>query len=163
MKSIVFAILLSFLLLSQSCSRKVITQTHTVYDTTSVVVRERVVDTLIERDTISQLIEIGCDSLNKPFVKGTGVKAGKRSNLYTSFDNNRMIHILSDCKEAYIRLLAQDSIIRKQTVEIKEYKAIVEKKPTISDYLKMIGLHILYVAAVVVLYELIRKIVDRYI
>jgi hypothetical protein len=108
------------------------------------------------------VIEIGCDSLNKPFVKGTGVKTGNRSTLTTDFKDG-LLSVLSHCEEIAIQLKVQDSIIRKERREFKEYKAVIEKKPTIWDYLKMIGLHILYVAAVIVLYELIRKLIDRYI
>lgn len=162
MKKVLFLGLLFSLLLSESCSRKVISQKHYIHDTTSIVVRDRVVDTFIDRDTITNTIEVGCDSLNKPFVKGTGVKYGKRSVLYSSFNNGRL-DIQANCNELLIQLRSRDSIIRKQSVEIKEYKAVIEKKPTFWDYLKLIGLHILYCAGLIVVYELVRKIIDRFI
>lgn len=161
MKKLAFVFLLFCIFQTQSCSRKIITQTHTVYDTTSIVVRDRVIDTFIDRDTITTTIEVGCDSLNKPFVKGTGIKTGKRSILYSSFNNGRL-DIQANCNELLIQLRTKDSIIRKQTIELKDYKTVIVKKPSFWDYLKMIGLHILYVASTIVAYELIRKLYDQF-
>lgn len=161
MKKLYLIGLLTAMLLTASCSRRVITQTHTVHDTTSIVVRDRVVDTLIARDTITHTIEVACDSLNKPVVKGTGIKYGKRSVLYSSYNNGRL-DIQANCDEIVVQLRSKDSIIRRQSVEIKEYRAVVDKKATFWDYLKMIGYHLLYVAATIVSYELIRKLYDKF-
>lgn len=158
MKKIAFLLLVISTFFLESCCRKVTSLTHTIRDTTSIVVTERVVDTFIDKDTITETIQIACDSQNKPYlVSGSGIKYGTRSALYSSFNNGR-VEIHSKCDELNIKIKAQDSMIRQVTRENKELKLVQERKTTFWDYLKMIGLHILYVAGVIIGYELIRKI-----
>lgn len=156
MRRIVALYIVVLVLGMESCNRRVISTSYTIHDTTSIVVRERMVDTFIARDTVNQVIEVGCDSLNTPFVKGIGIKNGKRSTLTSYFEHSKL-HINSNCEALEIALRVQDSIIKKQTRAHKESKTVVEKGTGFWERVRQIIYHIGYTIGLIALWEIILK------
>lgn len=157
MKNIIlFLSILVLLGSATSCCRKMTSMTYTVHDTTSIVVRDRIVDTFIDRDTVTQIVEIGCDSFNKPFVRGTGIKKGNRSTLTSFFENSKLL-INADCSALEIAIRVKDSVISRLRSEVIISKSIIEKKPTIWEMVKKIGFYILYSVLLILCWELILK------
>lgn len=159
MRKLLFAFCV--LLLAQSCGKKVyLTTTHTIYDTTSIVVHDRIVDTFIDKDTFSQSIYIDCDSNRKPFVRGSGTINGKRGSLSSSLNGNTL-GISGTCNELYIKLAYQDSIIRRLRNEKEVVKEVKIVERNFWYYLKMIGWHLMYLPAFILIYELLKPFIKK--
>jgi hypothetical protein len=107
-----------------SCCPKIVTtvkETNTVYDTTTIETRVNIIDTLIKADTLTQVIQLECDSVGNVKVKSTNVNKGKRSHLSMKLSNN-ILYNRFVCDSLYIELETRDSLIRtlKEKVSTKE-------------------------------------------
>lgn len=161
MKKLV-CLFLAFTLFS-GCNKKVyLTKTHTVYDTTSVVIHDRVVDTFIDKDTFSQTIRIDCDSQFRPHISGSGIIYGKRGSIHSNLEDNRL-HINANCNELQIAIRVRDSMILRMKTENTEVREKVVVEHNFWYYLKLIGLHLAYVIMYTILYEIARPLLKKII
>lgn len=124
---------LIILCLLYSCCPKIVTTTNTtttIHDTTEVKVIEKQVDTLIDKDTLTQVIQLECDSAGKVHIIGGNVNKGKRSSLNSKLSNNVLYNRFT-CDSLIVQLSYKDSIIntlRSKETTIDTTKVVIKKE-----------------------------------
>lgn len=111
-----------FLLIIAGCCPKItttVTETNTIHDTTTIETKVKVVDTIIEKDTLTQVIQLECDSLGKIQIIKNQIAKGKRNSLKTKLLNNTIVNSFT-CDSLYIKNQYLDSIIKSFRLEKKE-------------------------------------------
>lgn len=124
---------LIILCLLYSCCPKIVTTTNTtttIKDSTSVTTRMKQIDTLIKTDTLTQVIQLECDSVGKVHIIGGNVNKGKRSSLTSKLSNNVLYNRFT-CDSLIVQLNYKDSIIntlRSKETTIDTTKVVIKKE-----------------------------------
>lgn len=109
-----------------SCCPKItqtITETNTIHDTTTIETRVKVFDTIVEVDTLTQVIQLECDSAGKVQIVENKVAKGKRSTVKTKLVNNTLTNSFT-CDSLHIVNKYLDSLVRSYRLEKKEKTTI---------------------------------------
>jgi hypothetical protein len=115
-----------FLLIISGCCPKItttITETNTIHDTTTIETKVKVFDTIIEMDTLTQVIQLECDSAGKVQIVDNKVAKGKRSEVKTKLVNNTLTNTFI-CDSLHIVNKYLDSLVRSYRLEKKEKTTI---------------------------------------
>ncbi len=150
-KKIIFVILV-LCLLTSCCKRTIgVTKTITIKDTTTLTLRERVVDTFIQADTITNIIQLECDSTNKVRIKYQNKGEGKRSSLTAFLNTEGTLDIKSICNELSLKLIAKDSIIQRLREINSETKEVVLYKKGFWENISLYIQHLVYICGAIIL------------
>lgn len=159
MKKIIFCILI-FALISSCCKRTIgVTKTITIRDTTTITLRERILDTIIQADTITNTIQLECDSNNKVRIIHQNKTEGKRSSLNAFLNTDGRLDVKSICNELTLQLVAKDSIIERLREVNTEIKEVVEHKKGFWGNIGVFIQHLIYTLIVLIIGGVLGKFI----
>lgn len=154
-------ILLLISLLASCCRRTIHTSIkYEVRDSVSITTQTRYIDTTLHIDSSVSVVQIECDSQNKPQIIAQAHKYG-RSKIELSKIDKSTFKIKCQADSLRLVIAYQDSIIRSYRTEKTYTTVIVEQKSSVWDILKEVIRHIVYAVIVgivsVVLFLFLRR------
>lgn len=133
MNNIILYFVFGIIILFGSCCPKItsnVNTTTTIHDTSTIEVKIKEIDTIITSDTLTQVIQLDCDSLGRVHIIGENINKGKRSQLKTKLSNNILYNKFL-CDSLYIQLTSKDSLINRlinEKTTIETTKIVVKKE-----------------------------------